>query len=142
LAIRNSQSLVSHEILHLTCQCLEVSGGNRVHQGQQRTALRRSAGGGLNSGNTVQLRHPACYLIPPRVTSLNTRMFEPTPNGTPFTDSTGDLKTIHGVGAAIIDDCKCLVAQRVPGSSLAGKWEFPGGKPEEGETPEAALARC
>ena len=54
---------------------------------------------------------------------------------------TGDLKTIHVVGAAIIEGSKCLVAQRGPGSSLAGKWEFPGGKPEEGETPEAALAR-
>ena len=58
-----------------------------------------------------------------------------------MTDSTDDLKTIHVVGAAIIEGGKCLVAQRGPGSSLAGKWEFPGGKPEDGETPEAALAR-
>ena len=58
-----------------------------------------------------------------------------------MTDLPGDLNTIHVVGAAIIEGSKCLVAQRGPGSSLAGKWEFPGGKPEEGETPEAALAR-
>ena len=58
-----------------------------------------------------------------------------------MTDQTGDLKTIHVVGAAIIEGNKCLVAQRGPGMSLAGKWEFPGGKPEDGETPEAALAR-
>ena len=58
-----------------------------------------------------------------------------------MTDLPGDLNTIHVVGAAIIQGNKCLVAQRGPDSSLAGKWEFPGGKPEEGETPEAALAR-
>lgn len=58
-----------------------------------------------------------------------------------MTDSTGDLKTIHVVGAAIIEGDKCLVAQRGPHSSLPGKWEFPGGKPEDGETPEVALAR-
>ena len=58
-----------------------------------------------------------------------------------MTDLTGDLKAIHVVGAAILQGGKCLVAQRGPGMSLAGKWEFPGGKPEDGETPEAALAR-
>ena len=58
-----------------------------------------------------------------------------------MTDLTGNLKTIHVVGAAILQGNKCLVAQRGPGLSLAGKWEFPGGKPEDGETPEAALAR-
>jgi 8-oxo-dGTP diphosphatase len=34
-----------------------------------------------------------------------------------------------------------LVQRRPPGSSLAGLWEFPGGKPEAGESPESALAR-
>ena len=34
-----------------------------------------------------------------------------------------------------------LLAQRPPGKSLAGLWEFPGGKVEPGETPEAALIR-
>lgn len=34
-----------------------------------------------------------------------------------------------------------LLAQRPPGKALAGKWEFPGGKVEAGETPEAALVR-
>jgi 8-oxo-dGTP diphosphatase len=58
-----------------------------------------------------------------------------------LTKHTNNLETIHVVGAAIIKDGKCLVAQRAPGMSLAGKWEFPGGKPENGETPEAALAR-
>ena len=58
-----------------------------------------------------------------------------------MTKQTDNLDTIHVVGAAIIKDDKCLVAQRAPGMSLAGKWEFPGGKPKYGETPEAALAR-
>jgi 8-oxo-dGTP diphosphatase len=48
---------------------------------------------------------------------------------------------LHVVGAAIIQDQKCLVAQRGPSMSLAGKWEFPGGKVESGEQPTAALSR-
>ncbi len=46
------------------------------------------------------------------------------------------------VGAAIIDDAgRLLAAQRSAPSSYAGLWEFPGGKVEPGEQPEAALAR-
>ena len=44
--------------------------------------------------------------------------------------------------AALVDqDNRVLRAQRPPGRSLAGLWEFPGGKVEDGETPEAALVR-
>ena len=44
--------------------------------------------------------------------------------------------------AALVDqDNRVLLAQRPPGRSLAGLWEFPGGKVEDGETPEAALVR-
>lgn len=44
--------------------------------------------------------------------------------------------------AALIDpDGRVLLAQRPEGKSLAGLWEFPGGKVEPGETPEAALIR-
>lgn len=43
---------------------------------------------------------------------------------------------------ALIDpDGRVLLAQRPEGKSLAGLWEFPGGKVEPGETPEAALIR-
>ncbi len=43
---------------------------------------------------------------------------------------------------ALIDvDGRVLLAQRPPGKSMAGLWEFPGGKIETGETPEAALIR-
>lgn len=44
--------------------------------------------------------------------------------------------------AAMIDaDGRVLVQQRPPGTAMAGLWEFPGGKIEPGETPEAALVR-
>lgn len=43
---------------------------------------------------------------------------------------------------ALIDtDSRILIAQRPEGKSLAGMWEFPGGKVEQGETPEHALIR-
>lgn len=43
---------------------------------------------------------------------------------------------------ALIDrDGRVLLAQRPEGKSMAGLWEFPGGKVEAGETPEAALVR-
>nr|WP_195759820.1 (deoxy)nucleoside triphosphate pyrophosphohydrolase [Paracoccus sp. S-4012] len=43
---------------------------------------------------------------------------------------------------ALIDaDGRVLLAQRPEGKSLAGLWEFPGGKVESGETPEGALIR-
>lgn len=45
------------------------------------------------------------------------------------------------VAAAMIEGGKVLVQQRPEGSSLAGLWEFPGGKIEPGESPAAALAR-
>ena len=51
-------------------------------------------------------------------------------------------RTIHVVAAALADaENRVLVAQRPAGGPLAGLWEFPGGKIEAGETPEAALVR-
>ncbi len=44
--------------------------------------------------------------------------------------------------AALIDaDGRVLICQRPDGKQLAGLWEFPGGKLEAGETPEACLVR-
>ena len=45
------------------------------------------------------------------------------------------------VAAAIISDRRVLAARRSGPSELAGGWEFPGGKVEEGESPEHALVR-
>lgn len=50
-------------------------------------------------------------------------------------------KVINVVAAAIEKDGLIFCAQRPEGKSLAGFWEFPGGKLEEGETPEEALIR-
>jgi 8-oxo-dGTP diphosphatase len=44
--------------------------------------------------------------------------------------------------AALVDgDGRILLAQRPPGKTMAGLWEFPGGKVDAGETPEMALLR-
>ena len=52
------------------------------------------------------------------------------------------MKTVLVSAVALIDpDGRVLLAQRPEGKSMAGLWEFPGGKVEPGETPEAALIR-
>ena len=45
------------------------------------------------------------------------------------------------VGAALFDGGRLLAARRSAPPELAGRWELPGGKVEQGETPEAALVR-
>lgn len=51
-------------------------------------------------------------------------------------------KLVLVVAAALIDgQRRVLLARRPPGKAMAGLWEFPGGKVDAGETPEAALAR-
>ncbi len=52
------------------------------------------------------------------------------------------MKIVLVAAVALIDrDGRVLLAQRPPGKSLAGLWEFPGGKIEPGESPEHALIR-
>ena len=52
------------------------------------------------------------------------------------------MKTLLVAAVALIDqDGRVLLAQRPNGKSMAGLWEFPGGKVETSETPEAALVR-
>lgn len=51
-------------------------------------------------------------------------------------------KLVLVAACALVDpDGRVLIAQRPEGKSMAGLWEFPGGKVETGETPEAALIR-
>lgn len=52
------------------------------------------------------------------------------------------MKILFVVAAALIDaEGRVMIAQRPQGKSLAGLWEFPGGKVEGDETPEVALIR-
>ncbi|MCW2245881.1 8-oxo-dGTP diphosphatase [Azospirillum fermentarium] len=63
--------------------------------------------------------------------------FDPT-----STPPAGSKRVLFVVAVALVDvDGRVLLAQRPPGKELAGLWEFPGGKVDEGETPEAALVR-
>ena len=53
-----------------------------------------------------------------------------------------DKPTVLVAAAALVDiDGRVLIAKRPAGKQLAGMWEFPGGKVEPGETPEACLIR-
>lgn len=62
---------------------------------------------------------------------------------TPITGlETARMKILLVSAVALIDiDGRVLLAQRPPGKSMSGLWEFPGGKVEPDETPEAALIR-
>ena len=53
----------------------------------------------------------------------------------------GGARSVHVVGAAIVEGGRVYLARRGPAMSMPGKWEFPGGKVEDGEAPEAALVR-
>jgi 8-oxo-dGTP diphosphatase len=59
-----------------------------------------------------------------------------------MSDTPAPLPTVLVVAVALIDvDGRVLIAKRPEGKQLAGLWEFPGGKVEPGERPEAALIR-
>lgn len=51
------------------------------------------------------------------------------------------MATIVVAAAVVRDGERFLLTQRPPKGHLAGLWEFPGGKLEEGESPESALVR-
>jgi 8-oxo-dGTP diphosphatase len=54
----------------------------------------------------------------------------------------GNRPLVLVAAVALVDpDGRVLIAQRPEGKSMAGLWEFPGGKVATGETPETALAR-
>ncbi|MBO0904294.1 (deoxy)nucleoside triphosphate pyrophosphohydrolase [Jiella sonneratiae] len=59
-----------------------------------------------------------------------------------MTPAGGERRLLLVVACALLDaDGRVLLAQRPEGKSLAGLWEFPGGKVEPGEAPEEALIR-
>jgi 8-oxo-dGTP diphosphatase len=52
------------------------------------------------------------------------------------------VRLVLVAAVALVDaDGRVLLAQRPDGKAMAGLWEFPGGKVEEGETPETCLMR-
>ncbi len=60
----------------------------------------------------------------------------------PRSTTPSGLPIVLVAAVALVDaDDKILLAQRPEGKSMAGLWEFPGGKVEEGESPEFALCR-
>src|ERR1700682_452599 len=59
----------------------------------------------------------------------------------PATAADGPPLVLVAAAALVDADGRVLLAQRPPGKSMAGLWEFPGGKVNAGETPEAALIR-
>ncbi len=60
----------------------------------------------------------------------------------PVASQRRSVKILLVSAVALIDaEGRVLLAKRPPGKSLAGLWEFPGGKVEPGEAPEAALIR-
>ena len=66
---------------------------------------------------------------------------EQPPPGLPL-PSQGEGKSVHVVAGVLRDALgRVLLARRTEGRDLAGLWEFPGGKVEPGEAPEAALVR-
>ena len=55
---------------------------------------------------------------------------------------TGSIRLVPVAACALVDaDGRVLIAQRPAGRSMAGLWEFPGGKIEAGERPEDTLIR-
>lgn len=51
------------------------------------------------------------------------------------------MKNDRSIAGIIIADSKVLVAHRLPTGQMGGKWEFPGGKVESGETDEQTIVR-
>jgi len=58
-----------------------------------------------------------------------------------MTTSAPDNRLYVVVGLIKDSEGKLFIQQRRPGAPKAGKWEFPGGKREQGETPQQALSR-
>lgn len=63
------------------------------------------------------------------------------PTTAPDAPVSGTRVVLVAAVALVDPDGRVLLAQRPQGKSMAGLWEFPGGKVEAGETPEVCLIR-
>ena len=132
-------------------------GGVRITDGGQVAAdLRRGAGGQAPQGHRHRDRHRSRHRPRPRhgldlrsdarlhrhqrqLPFLSAAFDEECPGGPP---PLGDRPLVLVAAVALVDaDGRVLIAQRPAGKSMAGLWEFPGGKVDPGETPEQALVR-
>ena len=85
-----------------------------------------------------------CYIVLRHFVALAPRTHAPRhpESGSPWSLVPYTSGTVRLVAAAIIErEGRVLIARRSPASKLAGQWEFPGGKVEEGESLQACLAR-
>src|SRR6201991_4348276 len=98
---------------------------------RRQTGLATGRGGQSRSAETL------------RITRFLRALPLPLPSSAGRLNVEADAKKILLVAAvALVDaDGRVLLAQRPEGKTLAGLWEFPGGKVEPGETPEETLIR-
>ena len=106
----------------------------RPHQGIRRDQRRLPLVSGRDLTHLLtSAARPRLYSI--ALNRLNPRL--PT-----FGDEAVSVKIVLVAACALIDaDGRVLIAQRPAGKSMAGLWEFPGGKVEAGERPEETLIR-
>lgn len=94
----------------------------------------------MDLGATVcRPRSPSCGLCP--ISSYCGAFAEGQPEKYPGPSRRPRVGFVRVVAAVITRNGKVLITRRPPEGLLGGLWEFPGGKIEEGETPEEALAR-
>ena len=106
----------------------------------RRSAMPLRVGKVSRSSSPKDSRRPISVSLPRRTRS-RVRMglaMRPDWAAVEASDQRGQHARAHGLAALVDDDNRVLIAQRPPGKSMAGLWEFPGGKVGEGETPEAA----
>lgn len=117
----------------------EVTEGNEPSRAVLRRVGFRQTGIGMRSSLTTGNEHMVTVFEATRDDIFGRPEAPPAEQPAPA----GDVKPLLLVAAcALVDvDGRVLLARRPEGKKMAGLWEFPGGKLDPGETPEAALIR-